>query len=106
MRKQGKVFDKKEMLPKGNGKLPMHVRRNLERAISEKRISNVCIYNYLITRSKSSGTECIHKKSTFIKRVILRKRKNREKPDFTRVTEVVESCQMCWISNGMQHEYQ
>lgn len=35
------MFDKKEMLPKGNGKLPMHVRRNLERAISEKRISNV-----------------------------------------------------------------
>ena len=26
-----------------------------------------------------------------------------EKPDITRVTEVVESCQMCWISNGMQH---
>ena len=25
---------------------------------------------------------------------------------FTRVTEVVESCQMCWISNSMQHEYQ
>ena len=29
-----------------------------------------------------------------------------EKHDFTRVTEVVESCQMCWISNGMQHKYQ
>ena len=25
------------------------------------------------------------------------------KAHFTRVTEVVESCQMCWISNGMQH---
>ncbi len=25
------------------------------------------------------------------------------KARFTRVTEVVESCQMCWISNGMQH---
>lgn len=24
------------------------------------------------------------------------------KAHFTRVTEVVESCQMCWISNGMQ----
>lgn len=27
----------------------------------------------------------------------------REKTGFTRVTEVVESCQMCWTSNGMQH---
>lgn len=25
------------------------------------------------------------------------------KAHFTRVTEVVESCQMRWISNGMQH---
>ena len=25
------------------------------------------------------------------------------KAHFTRVTEVVECCQMCWISNGMQH---
>lgn len=36
-------------------------------------------------------------------RIIFAKRKIQEKPDFTRVTEVVESCQMCWISNGMQH---
>lgn len=35
--------------------------------------------------------------------IICGQRKIREKPDFTRVTEVVESCQMCWISNGMQH---
>lgn len=32
-----------------------------------------------------------------------RKRRKREKPDFSRVTEVVESCQMCWISMDMQH---
>lgn len=25
------------------------------------------------------------------------------KAHFTRVTEVVESCQMCWNFNGMQH---
>lgn len=35
--------------------------------------------------------------------IIFAKRKKQEKPDFTKVTEVVESCQMCWISNGMQH---
>lgn len=28
--------------------------------------------------------------------------KKSRKAHFTRVTEVVESCQMCWISNGMQ----
>lgn len=32
-----------------------------------------------------------------------RKRRKREKPDFSRVTDVVESCQMCWISMDMQH---
>ncbi len=39
----------------------------------------------------------------------LTERKIREKPDFTKffreklwLQEVVESCQMCWISNGMQ----
>ena len=33
----------------------------------------------------------------------LSKTKKSRKAHFTRVTEVVESCQMCWISNGMQH---
>lgn len=45
----------------------------------------------------------INRGFTVCKEIILRKRKIQEKPDFTRVTEVVESCQMCWISNGMQH---
>ena len=37
-----------------------------------------------------------------LKMIICGQRKIQEKPDFTRVTEVVESCQMCWISNGIQ----
>lgn len=41
--------------------------------------------------------------TAYIKEIICGQRKMWEKPDFTRVTEVVESCQMCWISNGMQH---
>lgn len=44
-----------------------------------------------------------HDISKFICEITFAKRKIREKPDFTRVTEVVESCQMCWISNDMQH---
>lgn len=28
-----------------------------------------------------------------------------KKAHFTGVTEGVESCRMCWISNSMQHEY-
>ena len=37
------------------------------------------------------------------KRLRVRKSKKSGKAHFTRVTEVVESCQMCWNFNGMQH---
>ena len=38
-----------------------------------------------------------------LEEIIFRKREISRKAHFTRVTEVVESCQMCWNLHRMQH---